>query len=77
VKPFLLAFSFSFGYAFLDEAHQSFLASRTGSWGDVLIDGAGALLIQVILWCRRRREATRKEAILAHERATDGHVFSK
>lgn len=69
VKPFLLAFSFSLGYALLDEAHQSLLPSRTGSWWDVLIDGAGALLIQVILWLRMRREETRKGASLINERA--------
>jgi VanZ family protein len=37
-------------YAALDEYHQSFIASRTGSPIDVVIDASGALLGVVICW---------------------------
>ncbi|HEX8281161.1 MAG TPA: VanZ family protein [Chthoniobacterales bacterium] len=46
------------GCASLDEYHQSFVASRTGALGDVLIDCSGALLgVAVCAWIvsRRRR----------------------
>lgn len=52
----LLAFSLSMGYALFDEIHQSYLPSRTGSLGDVFIDGAGALIIQVFIWFRLRQK---------------------
>ncbi|MEY2575190.1 MAG: hypothetical protein QOF80_677 [Verrucomicrobiota bacterium] len=38
-------------YAGLDEFHQSYVASRTGSPWDVLIDCAGALAGLLIYWC--------------------------
>ena len=50
------------GYATLDEFHQSFVASRTGSPGDVLIDTSGALLGAAIYWSFRRR---RTQAMIA------------
>jgi len=50
-----VSFSLSLGYACLDEAHQSLLLSRTGSPWDVLIDGAGAFAIQLILYLRGQR----------------------
>ena len=44
------AFLIATAYAALDEYHQSFVASRTGSPRDVLIDASGALLGIVICW---------------------------
>ena len=38
------------GYAALDEFHQSFVASRTASQWDALLDTVGALAAQVVLW---------------------------
>jgi VanZ family protein len=38
------------GYAALDEFHQSFVASRTASPWDALLDTVGASLAQVSLW---------------------------
>ena len=38
------------GYAALDEFHQSFVASRTASPWDALLDTVGASLAQVFLW---------------------------
>lgn len=37
------ALAISIGWAVIDETHQSFVASRTASVGDVLLDSAGAL----------------------------------
>ncbi|PYN76468.1 MAG: hypothetical protein DMD96_25940 [Candidatus Rokuibacteriota bacterium] len=39
-----IAFGISLGWAFLDEARQSLVPTRTASGTDVAIDGAGALL---------------------------------
>lgn len=39
-----IAFVIAAAYASLDEFHQSYIASRTGSFWDVLIDCAGAIL---------------------------------
>jgi VanZ family protein len=38
------------GYAALDEFHQSFVASRTASPWDALLDTVGASVAQVVLW---------------------------
>jgi VanZ family protein len=38
------------GYAGLDEFHQSFVASRTASSWDALLDTVGASAAQVVLW---------------------------
>lgn len=48
--------------ASVDEFHQSFVPSRTGTPADVLIDVAGATLAQLLIaivtaWRNRRREA--------------------
>ena len=36
--------------AMLDEWHQSFLPSRTGTVRDVILDSAAALLAQIVLF---------------------------
>ena len=47
----VLALAVAIGCAAADEYHQSFVASRTGSSGDVLIDAFGALLgIAICSW---------------------------
>ena len=46
-RPWLavfLAVVLAFGYAVLDEYHQSFTPSRTANWHDVAIDTCGAIL---------------------------------
>jgi len=60
----LLAVSFVLAaiYAALDEFHQSYIASRTGSLWDVLIDCAGALAGVSIYW---RTSRDRKPAMPA------------
>jgi VanZ family protein len=51
-------------YAALDEFHQSYVASRTGSPWDVLIDCAGALAGVLIYWrmIRNRKSKTAARA---------------
>lgn len=57
---FLLGLSgaFAFLYAFLDEAHQSFVPFREGKLSDVGIDGIGIALFVVVyaLWTRLRKK---------------------
>lgn len=36
--------------ASLDEIHQSFIASRTGRWQDVVLDTCGAAVLQLIIY---------------------------
>jgi VanZ family protein len=38
------ALALSVGWAVVDELHQAMVGSRTGTWRDVLLDGAGAVL---------------------------------
>jgi len=49
-RAFALSFFIAAIYAALDEFHQSFVASRTGSTWDILIDSAGALAGVLIYW---------------------------
>jgi VanZ family protein len=35
--------------ASLDEFHQTFVASRTGTWHDVVLDAAGAAIVQITI----------------------------
>lgn len=49
-----LAFVVAAIYASLDEFHQSFISSRTGSPWDVIIDCAGAMIGLTICWRFRR-----------------------
>jgi VanZ family protein len=44
----------SAGYASLDEFHQSFVASRTASPWDSVIDSTGASVAQCAIWIWRR-----------------------
>ena len=57
---FLAALSLIVVYALLDEYHQSFVPSRTGSVYDSLIDSIGGLaaLILVSRWKRRQNKAS-------------------
>ena len=53
----LWAVAIAAGYAALDEFHQSFVASRTASPWDSLIDAVGASLAQVVskVWSLKRK----------------------
>ncbi len=51
------AFAFSAVWALLDEWHQSFTASRTGSLYDSLLDMSGGLSALLAVWWRRKRAA--------------------
>jgi VanZ family protein len=35
--------------ASIDEIHQTFIPSRTGTWHDVLLDAAGAAVAQILI----------------------------
>jgi VanZ family protein len=42
-------------YALVDEFHQSFVSTRSGNLGDVLVDAAGAVLaLAALAWWRRK-----------------------
>jgi VanZ family protein len=47
--------------AIMDEVHQSFVPSRTGSAWDVLLDLTGAVAAQILLWGVMRWKAMRGE----------------
>jgi VanZ family protein len=46
------------GYSALDEIHQAFVASRTASAYDSLLDSAGAFVAFAVLWLWFRRRRT-------------------
>ncbi|MFN2541582.1 MAG: VanZ family protein [Chthoniobacterales bacterium] len=52
---FLIAWTACAVFAVSDEFHQSFLASRTGSRGDVMIDIVGAFVGLTMCWIFARR----------------------
>jgi len=56
------ALFFAAGYAALDEVHQAFVASRTASPYDSLLDATGALAAMGVLWLwfRLRRSANER-----------------
>ncbi len=55
----LAALSIAAGYSALDEVHQAFVASRTASPWDSLLDSVGAFVatVALFLWFRFRRTA--------------------
>jgi len=63
VKWSRIAFSMTVLVACLDEFHQTYIPSRTGTLHDVLLDSSAALAAQlvILLWLRGRGPAGRKE----------------
>jgi VanZ family protein len=53
------------GYSALDEIHQAFVASRTASPYDSLLDSTGAFAALVVLWMWFRRQRSTGEAEIA------------
>jgi VanZ family protein len=55
----LAALSMAAGYSALDEVHQAFVASRTASPWDSLLDSVGAFVatVALFLWFRFRKPA--------------------
>ncbi len=47
--------------ASLDEIHQTFLASRTGRWQDIVIDTSGALITQLLIYALSARALSRRQ----------------
>lgn len=56
VKWGVLAWLFTAIVASLDEWHQSYIPSRTGTWHDVLLDSTAALIALILIrfWIARR-----------------------
>lgn len=48
-RTYPIAFFLTILYAILDEVHQYFTPGRLASWTDVMIDGAGALVVLIII----------------------------
>jgi len=48
--------------ASLDEWHQTFIPSRTGTYKDVLLDSAAALCVQILLFLLLSRRASARVA---------------
>jgi VanZ family protein len=46
--------------ASFDEIHQSFMASRTGRWQDVVLDTCGAAVLQIVAYLMSLRALTRQ-----------------
>jgi VanZ family protein len=62
VRWALVGLVISLSVAILDELHQSFVPSRSGSARDVLLDFCGALFAQFLIWyALRRKELTAVE----------------
>lgn len=55
----LLALSMTALVAALDEWHQSYIPSRTGTVHDILLDSSAGLLVLILiyLWIRKRRDS--------------------
>jgi VanZ family protein len=69
-----IAFLMSALVASLDEWHQTFLPSRTGTIHDVILDSIGALIAQILIlvWLRSRNQMKPAEAaVYEPERLTN------
>ena len=62
-----ISFLLSVMVAAMDEWHQTFIASRTGTWHDLVLDSAAALTAQVLVffWIRFRIRRQSKRLALA------------
>jgi VanZ family protein len=58
----LVSFLMTALVASLDEWHQTFIPSRTGTYKDVLLDSAAALCVQVLLFLLLSRRASARVA---------------
>jgi VanZ family protein len=63
----LAALSIAVGYSALDEIHQAFVASRTASPWDSLLDSVGAFAatVAVFLWLRFRKPSSKQASAIA------------
>jgi VanZ family protein len=60
------------GYSILDEIHQAFVASRTASAYDSVLDSTGAFVAFAVLWMWFRLRRLRGEAEAAADKAPAG-----
>lgn len=58
---FIIALSAVFIISSLDEFNQSFIASRTGNFRDVLLDTAGGLVMLTGFYLYKKRDSARSE----------------
>ena len=58
-------------YAALDEFHQSFVASRTASPWDALLDSAGAAVGMLVIYVRTRLRPSRRSAVPSGDAAAE------
>jgi len=72
----LAALSIAAGYSALDEIHQAFVASRTASPWDSLLDSVGAFVatVALFLWFRFRKPSVNR---LSHVPQNGSHNFLK
>ena len=56
------------GYSVLDEIHQAFVASRTASAYDSLLDSTGAFVAFAVLWLWFRLRRSQPEAAVAADK---------
>jgi VanZ family protein len=61
----LIALGIAAGYSALDEIHQSFVASRTASVYDSLLDSIGAFVAVAVLWLWFRWRRTKTDPPIA------------
>jgi len=54
------SFAFTVLYAISDEYHQSFIAGRTGTYRDVIIDSVGSLIAIWLIFLDWRHKKTKK-----------------
>jgi len=72
-----IAFLMSAFVASMDEWHQTFLPSRTGTVHDVILDSIGAMIAQILIlvWLRSRNQLKPAEAAV-YESAGANHKLS-
>lgn len=70
-----IAFAISLGWALLDEAHQSLIPTRTGSFADVALDAVGAMAALVVAGLGWRRGADLATTLLLWVALAGGGVF--
>lgn len=66
------ALSCATGYSVLDEVHQAFVASRTASAYDSLLDSVGAFVAFAVLWLWFRWRRPARNAEMAERKALTG-----
>jgi VanZ family protein len=72
-----IAFLMSALVASLDEWHQTFLPSRTGTMSDVILDSSAALGAQILIWLLLRSRSRFQEECLARGTASSSKAETR